>query len=385
MSDTPLVYLDNNATTRVAPEVLEAMLPYFTERWGNPSSAYSFGHELTAAIDTAREQVAHLIGAEPREIFFTSCGTESSNAAHQSALITQPGKRHLVTAAVEHSATLKFCRHLEQQGVRVTYLPVNSNGGLDLDLLAQSIRPDTALVSLMLANNETGVLFPISQAAAIVRDKGVLVHTDAVQAVGKIPVKVDDLGVDFLSVSGHKFYAPKGIGALFVRHRCKFAPYLIGGGQERGRRGGTENVAGIVGFGQAAALALAALGETAARLAGLRDRLESGLLRAIDRSSRNGAEPRLPNTANLAFEGVEAEGILMLLDQAGICASSGSACTTGSLEPSHVLTAMGCSPARARASIRLSLGRYNTETEVDYALREIPSVIEKLRAYAPVA
>jgi cysteine desulfurase len=380
----PPVYFDNNATTCVAPEVLEAMLPFLTRNWGNPSSAYSFGHQLASQMDSARAQVAGLLNAEPREIIFTSCGTESNNSAIQSALLTQPQKRHIVTSAVEHSATLKFCQVLQKRGYEVTYLPVGSDGSLDLNLLEKSIRPDTALVSLMLANNETGVVFPIAEVSALCRSKGVLCHTDAVQAAGKMNLDVKGLGVDFLSLSAHKLYAPKGIGALYIKRHTKYQPYVIGGSQERGRRGGTENVASIVAFGRAVELALSHDEIEVMRVRALRDRLESSILASIVGSARNGpAEPRLPNTSNIAFEGVEAEGILLLLDQEAICASSGSACTTGSLDPSHVLVAMGCSAARARASIRFSLGRYNTDAEVDYVLQRLPAIIEKLRANAP--
>ena len=380
----PAVYLDNNATTCVAPEVLEAMLPFLIRNWGNPSSAYSFGHQLASQMDSARARVAGLINAEPREIIFTSCGTESNNSAIQSALLTQPQKRHIVTSAVEHSATLKFCQALQKRGYEVTYLPVASDGSLDLTLLEKLIRPDTALVSLMLANNETGVVFPIADVAALCRSKGVLCHTDAVQAAGKMNLDAKRLGVDFLSLSAHKLYAPKGVGALYIKRHTKYQPYIVGGSQERGRRGGTENVASIVAFGRAAELALSHQEIEATGVRALRDRLESSILAAIAGSARNGpAEPRLPNTSNVAFEGVEAEGILLLLDQEGICASSGSACTTGSLDPSHVLVAMGCSAARARASIRFSLGRYNTDAEVDYLLHCLPPIIEKLRANAP--
>lgn len=380
-----LVYLDNNATTRVAPEVVEAMLPFLTERWGNPSSAYLFGHQLAQPLENARTRLAALLNADPRELVFTSCGTESNNTAIHSALMTRPEKRHILTTAVEHSATIKFCNFLQKHGYEVTFLPVTPGGALDLDQLERSIRPDTAIVSAMWANNETGMLFPVSEIAAICRRKGVLFHSDAVQVPGKLKLDVKELGVDFLSLSGHKLHAPKGIGLLYVKRQTKFQPYIIGGGQERGRRGGTENVAQIVAFGRAAELAAVRLDEENTRVRALRDKLEAGILASIPRSIRNGApEPRLPNTTNIAFEGVEAEGILMLLDQAGICASSGSACTTGSLDPSPVLLAMGCTAARARASVRFSLGLYNTEAEVDYALKQLPPIIEKLRANAPM-
>ncbi len=377
-------YLDNNATTPIAPEVREAMLPFLDRNWGNPSSIYSFGREAARALENAREQVASLVHAEPREIIFTSCGTESVNSAIQSALISQPGKRHVITTAVEHSATINYCRFLGKQGCEITLLPVNGEGALDLKHLEKALRPDTALVSVMLANNETGILFPVAEIAARCRARGVLCHVDAVQAPGKLAFDVRELSADFLSLSGHKLYAAKGVGALHVRQKIKYAPHIIGGGQERGRRGGTENVAGIVAFGRAAELALAGQSEEIPRLRILRDKLENGILKAVSGTSRNGAaEPRLPNTSNLSFEGVEAESILMLLDQADICASSGSACTTGSLDPSHVLIAMGCSAARARSSVRFSLGRYTTEAEVKYLLETLPPIIVRLRGSAP--
>jgi cysteine desulfurase len=381
----PVYYFDNNATTRVAPEVIEAMLPFLKDNWGNPSSAYTFGHELGRHLDHARTCVAELVHAEPREIIFTSCGTESINAALHSALITRPDRRHLITTAVEHSATLKFCAYLEKQGYEVTLLPVDRDGAVDLRQLDQALRPDTALVSIMWANNETGVLFPVREVAELCRAKGVLCHTDAVQVAGKIPIDVKALGVDFLSLSGHKLHAPKGVGALYVKRHTKFQPYLIGGGQERGRRGGTENVAGVVAFGRAAELAMDQLPSESARIRALRDQLEAGILERVSGSARNGpAEPRLPNTTNSSFRGVEAEGVLMLLDQAGVCASSGSACTTGSMDPSHVLTAMGCSASRARASVRFSLGVYNTADEVTYLVEQLPAIVERLRAHAPI-
>ncbi len=383
MSQPPVYYFDNNATTRVAPEVVEAMLPFLREQWGNPSSAYSFGRQVAKHLDEARAKVAALINTDPREIIFTRCGTESNNSAIHSALVTHPEKRHVFTTAVEHSANIKFCDFLQKHGHAVTFLPVESDGSLDLHLLEKSIRPDTAIVSVMSANNETGVVFPIEEIAAICRSKGALFHTDAVQAAGKLKIDVKELGVYLLSLSAHKLYAPKGIGLLYVKRRTKYHPYVIGGGQERGRRGGTENVANIVAFGRAAELAMARLDEENTRVRKLRDKLESGILREIAGASRNGAkEPRLPNTSNLAFDSVEAEGILLLLDQVGICASSGSACSTGSLDPSHVLLAMGCSAVRARGSVRFSLGIYNTEPEVDYLLKHLPPIIAKLRAQA---
>ena len=382
MASQPIYYFDNNATTRLAPEVLEAMLPFLRDQWGNPSSIYGFGKQLAGPLETAREKVAALLNAEPREIIFTSGGTESNNSAIHSALATQPQKRHILTTAVEHSANLKFCAHLKKMGFEVTLLPVDSDGALDLQLLEKSIRPDTAIVSVMRANNETGVLFPIQEIAAICRNRKVLFHADAVQVPGKLKIDVAELGVDFLSLSAHKLYGPKGIGALYVRRGVKYEPYVIGGGQEQGRRGGTENVVGIIGFGQAAELAIERMDQNT-RIAALRDRLEDGTLQSISGVVRNGAKnPRLSNTSNLSFDGIEAEGILLLLDELGICASSGSACTSGSLDPSHVLLAMGSSLARARGSIRFSLGIYNTEAEVDLLLKHLPGIIAKLRSHS---
>jgi cysteine desulfurase len=376
-----MYYFDNNATTRIAPEVLQAMLPYLTESWGNPSSGYEFGHRIGKAIEEARQRVATLVGADAREIIFTSCGTESNNAALHSALVVQPQKRHVIMPAVEHSANIHYGEYLARQGNEVTYLPVATDGSLDLKALEQSIRKDTAVVSVMWANNETGVIFPVQEVAAICHSKGVLMHTDAVQAAGKVELDVKKDGVDMLSLSAHKLYAPKGIGALYMRRGAKFQPYLIGGEQERGRRAGTENVPYIVGFGRAAELALGGLADENARVRALRDRLEGGILATIPGVWRNGgAEPRLPNTCNIGFDSVESEGILIQLDQLGICASSGSACAAGSLEPSHVLKAMGLSPARARGSLRFSLGRYNTESDVDYLLEHLQKVVARMRA-----
>jgi cysteine desulfurase len=385
MSQQKLYYFDNNATTRVAPEVVESMLPFLTDMWGNASSAYQFGSQVKRHLDDARSQLAALLNADPKEIVFTSCGTESNNAAIHSALAVGPGKRHVVTTAVEHSANVKYGEFLQRRGCEVTYLPVESDGSLDLHVLDQSIRPDTAIVSIMWANNETGVVFPVEEIAALCRSKGVLFHTDAVQTPGKLKLDVKSTGVDFLSLSAHKLHAPKGIGLLYIKRRTKFQPYVIGGHQERGRRGGTENVPYIVGFGRAAELAMSTLSEENTRVRALRDRLEQTILKTIPNTVRNGAkEPRLPNTANIAFDFVEAEAILMMLDQLGICASSGSACTTGSVDPSHVLTAMNVSPMRARGSVRFSLGLYNTDEEVDYLLQHLPGIIAKLRAISPL-
>jgi cysteine desulfurase len=384
MEQQKVYYFDNNATTRIAPEVVDAMIPFLREFWGNPSSAYGFGAQVHGHVEKAREQVAVLVNADPKEIVFTSCGTESNNSAIHSALVTS-GKRHVITTKVEHSANISFGAHLEKMGFEVTYLPVESDGSLDLHVLEQSIRPDTAIVSIMHANNETGVVFPIEEVAAICRSKGVLCHTDAVQVPGKLPIDVKRLGVDFLSLSAHKLHAPKGVGMLYVKKRTRYTPYVIGGHQERGRRGGTESVANIVGFGRAAELALATLEDENTRVRALRDRLEGWILTNIPNTVRNGAkEPRLPNTANIAFDFVEAEAVLLLLDQVGICASSGSACTTGSLDPSHVLTAMGVVPMRARGSVRFSLGIYNTSEDVDYVLEHLPRIIQKLRDISPL-
>jgi cysteine desulfurase len=385
MSAQKLYYFDNNATTRVAPEVVEAMLPFLTDLWGNASSAYQFGSQIRPHLDEARARLAALINADPKEIVLTSCGTESNNTAIHSALALSPGKRHVLTTAVEHSANIKYGEFLQRRGYEVTYLPVESDGSLDLHVLDQSIRPDTAIVSIMWANNETGVIFPIEEIAAICRSKGVLFHTDAVQTPGKLKLDVKSTGVDFLSLSAHKLHAPKGIGLLYVKRRTKFQPYIIGGHQERGRRGGTENIPYIVGFGRAAELAMATLAEENTRVRAQRDRLEQTILKTIPNTVRNGAkEPRLPNTANIAFDFVEAEAILMMLDQLGICASSGSACTTGSVDPSHVLTAMNLHPMRARGSVRFSLGLYNSDDDVDYLLKHLPGIIAKLRAISPL-
>jgi cysteine desulfurase len=384
MSPKKFYYFDNNATTPIAPEVSQAMMPFITEMWGNPSSAYQFGNMVHKHVETGREKVAALVNADPKEVVFTSCGTESNNAAIHSALVTT-GKKHVITTAVEHSANINFGEYLNKHGYEVTFLPVNSDGALDLKRLENSIRPETAIVSVMYANNETGVIFPIQEIAAICKSKGVLCHTDAVQTPGKIKLDVKALGVDFLSLSAHKLNAPKGIGMLYVKRRTKFQPYVIGGHQERGRRGGTENVANIVAFGRAAELAMASLEDENTRVRALRDRLEGTILAVVPNTHRNGAkEPRLPNTSNIAFDFVEAEAVLMLMDQLGICASSGSACTTGSLDPSHVLTAMGLKPMRARGSVRFSLGVYNTEEEVQFLLKHLPGIIKKLRDISPL-
>jgi cysteine desulfurase len=376
-----MIYFDNNATTQVDPDVLQLMLPYLQNQYGNPSSAYSFGKYAAKAVDTARQQVAALLRCEPSEVIFTSCGTESDNSAIQSALLLDPDRKHLVTSKVEHSAIINHAEALARRGYEVTWLDVDANGLIDLDVLEQAIREDTAIVSLMWANNETGTLFPIEAAAEICRSKGTLFHTDAVQAVGKIDIDLQHLPVNFLSLSGHKLHAPKGVAALYVNRRTRFNPYLIGGGQEKKRRGGTENTASIVALGKAAELALSALPEENSRVKALRDRFEQGLLEMVPSVHVNGHRvQRLPNTSSLAIEGIDSEGMLMLLDQRGICCSAGSACTAGSLEPSHVLKAMGYSNERARGSLRFSFSRFNSESEVTQALQIIPAAVEKLRS-----
>ncbi|HBU58938.1 MAG TPA: cysteine desulfurase NifS [Verrucomicrobiales bacterium] len=380
MNEESIYYLDNNATTRVAPEVVEAMLPFLTEQWGNPSSAYSFGKTVGKAVAEAREKVASLINANPREIIFTSCGTESNNAAINSALTSQPGKRHLITTAIEHSANIKFGESLEKRGCEVTWIPVDRAGQLDVHEIHEAIREDTAVVSVMTANNETGVIYPVEEIAAICRSKGVLFHTDAVQTPGKLKLDVKSMEADYLSLSAHKLHAPKGIGILYVRKGVSFQPYVMGGEQEQGRRGGTENVASMVAFGKAAEIAMASLDKDLGRIKALRDRMEEGIFNTIEGVSRNGAkEPRLANTSNLSFANCEAGAILLLLDREGICASNGSACTTGSLAPSHVLTAMGLTPELAMGAVRLSLSKYSTDEEIDHLLEKLPGIIAKLR------
>ena len=378
------IYLDNNATTRVAPEVLEVMLPYFHELYGNPSSMHSFGGQVGRDLSVAREQVAALLGASPDEIIFTSCGSESDNAAIRSALASQPGKRHIVTSRVEHPAVKALCAQLTTEGFRVTELPVEAEGRLDMDLYRKSLTPDTAIVSLMWANNETGVIFPIEKAAEFARSRGIVFHTDAVQAVGKIPIDLSKTAIDMLSISGHKLHAPKGIGVLYVRRGTRFWPFLIGGHQEKGRRGGTENTPSIIGLGKACSLAAQNMEAENTRVKQLRDKLENELRAVIPNSRVNGDRgSRLPNTSNISFEFVEGEAILLMMDQFGICASSGSACTSGSLQPSHVLRAMGVPFTMAHGSIRFSLSVYNTDEEIDFVIEKLPPIIETLRSLSP--
>ncbi len=378
------IYLDNNATTQVAPEVLEVMLPYFSTLYGNPSSMHSFGGQVAREIRKAREQVAALLGASPEEIVFTSCGTESDNAAIRAALLAQPDKRHIVTSRVEHPAVRALCAELRSRGYRVTELPVDAEGRLDLEQYKESLTPDTAIVSLMWANNETGVIFPVEKAAEIARARGILFHTDAVQAVGKIPIQMRNNAIDMLALSGHKLHAPKGIGVLYIRKGTKFSPFLIGGHQEGGRRGGTENTPSIIGLGKACELADRNMETENTRVKRLRDKLEKTILETIPRSRVNGETVnRLPNTSNISFEFIEGESILLMMNEYGICASSGSACTSGSLQPSHVLRAMGVPFTMAHGSIRFSLSVYNTEDEIDFVIEKLPPIIENLRALSP--
>ena len=385
--ENKVVFMDNNATTKVAPEVVEVMLPYLSDYYGNPSSMYSFGGQVAAAIKTARENVADLLGAEPEEITFTSCGTESDSTAVLSALRTYPDKRHIVTTRVEHPAIKNLCENLEAmtgQKYKVTSLKVDKEGILDLDAYRQALTDDTAIVSVMWANNETGVLFPIEEMARMAKDRDILFHTDAVQAVGKIPMNLKEMDVNFLSVSGHKLHAPKGVGVLYIKQGTIFMPYLTGGHQEKGRRGGTENVASIVALGEACRLANERMEEENTRVRALRDKLEEGLLSTIPKSMLNGhKEKRLPNTSNISFEYVEGESILLHMNELNICASSGSACTSGSLEPSHVLRSMGVPFTAAHGSIRFSLSVYNTEEEVEFVLEKMPGIIASLREMSP--
>ena len=382
-----VIYMDNNATTRVAPEVLDAMMPYLRDYYGNPSSMHTFGGQVGRAVARAREQVADLLGAAPEEIVFTSCGTESDSTAILSALQTYPEKNHVVTTRVEHPAVKNLCENLELftgRKYHTTRLHVNSDGTMDVMRFRDSLTDETVIASAMWANNETGVLFPVEEMARITRERGILFHTDAVQAVGKIPLNLRDSAIDFLSISGHKLHAPKGVGVLYVRKGTPFVPFMNGGHQERGRRGGTENVASIIGLGRACELAAAKMAEENTRVRALRDKLEHGLLTSVPKALLNGhPELRLPNTANISFEYVEGEAILLHMNQLNICASSGSACTSGSLEPSHVLRAMGVPFTAAHGSIRFSLSVYNTEEEIDFVLAHMPPIIEKLRALSP--
>lgn len=378
------IYLDNNATTMVDERVFEEMRPYFCELYGNPSSMHFFGGQVQKKVDEARSRVAALLGALPDEIVFTACGTESDNAAIRSALEVFPEKRHIITSRVEHPAVLTQCRNLTKRGYRVTELNVDGNGQLDLKELEAALDDDTVIVSLMYANNETGVIFPIEEAAKMVKAKGALFHTDAVQAVGKIPLNMAESAIDLLSLSGHKLHAPKGVGVLYVRRGTPFRPLLVGGHQERGRRAGTENTASIIAMGKACELAHLHMPEEAGRVREMRDRLERELTALIPNTRINGGGTnRLPNTLSIAMEFVEGEGILLLLSEKGICASSGSACTSGSLEPSHVLRAMGVPFTCAHGSIRFSLSRFTTDAEIDAVIEALPPIISRLRQMSP--
>jgi len=378
------VYFDNNATTAVAPEVFEAMRPYLTTYYGNPSSIHTFGGQVAAAVERARANLAALLGADPVEIIFTSCGTESDSTAILSALQNCPQRRKVVTTKVEHPAVLNLVADLQTRGYRVSEVPVDTRGRLDMERLEDMVDGDTAVVSAMWANNETGNIYPVERIAAIAKRHGALFHTDAVQAVGKLPIDLKSSKIDMLSLSGHKLHAPKGVGALYVRRGTRYKPFMLGGHQERSRRAGTENVAGIVALGKAAELAAAHMTEENVRVKALRDKLEGELLSRIPKSQVNGdISSRLPNTSNISFQFIEGESILLLLDREGVCASSGSACTTGSLEPSHVLRAMGVPYTSAHGSVRFSLSRYNTEAEVDHIVAVLPPIIARLREISP--
>ena len=378
------IYFDNNATTKVDERVLEEMKPLFCELYGNPSSMHTFGGQIGRRISQAREQVADLLGCEPSEIIFTGGGTESDNAAIKGTLAAAPDRRKVITTRVEHPAVLAVCRELENRGYTVVELNVDKKGRLDMAELDEQLDENTALVTIMYANNETGVIFPVDEIAGLAADRGVIFHTDAVQAIGKIPLNLKQSKIDLLSISGHKLHGPKGIGVLFVRKGTRLSPIILGGHQEAGRRAGTENVPGIVGLGKACELAQKNIEEENKKVKHLRDKLEQEILEKCPDCRLNGdKDNRLPNTSNISFEYVEGEAILLMLDQYGICASSGSACTSGSLEPSHVLRAMGVPFTAAHGSIRFSLSRYNTEEEVDYVIEKMPPIINRLRELSP--
>lgn len=379
-----VIYVDNNATTQVSPEVIEEMLPYFNEFYGNPSSMHTFGGKVEHKITEARKRLAALLGAAPEEIIFTGCGTESDSTAIRAAILSNPDKKHILTSRVEHPAIKNHYEYLSKNGYRVTFVPVDRKGRLDLDYLYKNLSDDTALVSIMWANNESGVIFPLEEISRVVREKGIVFHTDAVQAVGKFPIDLKTIDVDMLSLSGHKLHGPKGVGALYVRRGTKYTPFIIGGHQEKGRRGGTENVASIIGLGKAAELAAAHLSDNNNQIKQLRDKLENEILKRVPNTIINGdRNNRLPNTTSIAFEYVEGESILLMMDEFGICASSGSACTSGSLEPSHVLRAMGVPFTAAHGSVRFSLSKYNTEEEINFIIEKLPPIIERLRELSP--
>jgi len=381
-----LVYLDNSATTRISDSVLRAMLPWLTENYGNPSSLYSIGQQAHAAIDEAREKVAAALNAKPREIFFTGCGTESDNWAIKGAAhrLAAKGKKHIITSAFEHHAVLHTCQALEKEGFEITYIPVNAEGYVDPADVEAAIRPDTALVTIMYANNEIGTIQPIAEIGRICREKKVWFHTDAVQAVGNVRIDVEAECIDMLSLSGHKIHAPKGVGVLYIRQGVFINTFMDGGAQESRRRAGTENLASIVGLGQAIEDAYIDFDTKVEKMTALRDKLIDGLLAIPHTRLNGGRDKRLCTNVNISFEGIEGEGILLWLDMNNIAASSGSACTSGSLDPSHVLLSIGLDHGTAHGSLRLSLGKYNTEEDVDYALEVIPGVIAKLRAMSPV-
>ena len=380
------VYADNAATTRIAPQVLDAMLPYLKEEYGNPSTLYKLGREAKIAIEKAREQVAQVIGAKAEEIFFTGSGTEADNMALKGVLYgpAGKGKKHLITTKIEHHAILHTAMALEKEGFRVTFLDVDKNGRVDLEELKQAITPDTALVSIMAANNEVGTIQPIEEIGKICRKKGVLFHTDAVQAFGHMPLDVNKMNIDLLSLSAHKINGPKGSGALYIRRGLGLRPVIEGGGQERNRRSGTENVAGIVGLGQAAQLAMETMEEESARLKALAKKLTDGVLQIPETILTGDPENRLPGACSFATSAIEGESLVLYLDMEGICTSTGSACSTGSLDPSHVLMAIGLSHEVSHGSLRVTLGRFNTEEEVDYIIETLPKVVEKLRSMSPV-
>ncbi|QOV87711.1 cysteine desulfurase family protein [Humisphaera borealis] len=379
-----LVYLDNNATTQPAPEVVAAMLPFLTDFYGNPSSVHRFGQRSRQAIDVARGQIAALIGSAESELTFTGGGTESINTVIRGLLASRFPRKRIVTTTVEHSATRELCAQLARDGAEIVAIEVNEQGLLDIDALRSAVSDDTALVTLMWANNETGVLFPVAEVAALCREKRVPFHCDATQAVGKLPIDVKAIGLDAMSFASHKFHGPKGVGAFYARRGLRVRPLIVGGPQEQGRRGGTENVPGVVGMGRAAELAAALLAAMPG-VARLRDRLERSILETIDGTRVNGSiEHRLPNTTNIAFPRLEAEAILLLLSEQDVCASAGAACSSGSLEPSHVLRAMRIDEKLAHGAIRFSLSRYSTDAEVDRALDVVPGVIRRLRAVLPV-
>ncbi len=381
-----VIYFDNAATTRVRPEVVNVMSEYFSESYGNPSSIYKIAQENKTAVEKGREQVAKAINAEKNEIYFTAGGSEADNWAIKGIAECYSDKgKHIITLSIEHHAVLHTCQYLESKGFEVTYLPVNEFGLVEIKELKKAIRDDTILISVMFANNEIGSVQPIKEIGSLAREKGIIFHTDAVQAVGHIPIDVKDMNIDLLSMSAHKFYGPKGIGALYIRKGIKIKPLIHGGAQERNRRAGTENVPGIIGMGLALELITSELSEEENRLIYLRDKLIDGILNNIPYSRLNGdRENRLPGNVNISFEFIEGESILLMLDMKGICASSGSACTSGSLDPSHVLLAIGLPHEKAHGSLRLTLGMFNTEDEVDYIIKELPPIISRLRNMSPL-